>query len=94
MWLHANLIIRFYGMNETFTSNSNCMQENIEYEGALRFFLEHGENNFTKAVRLTSSTTWIDLKPQLHEKFNLVAGVESGKLVPILYAVKEIGEWS
>lgn len=63
----------------------------MEYEGALRFFLAHAENNFTKAVRLTSSTTWRALKPQLLEKFNLTSGVTSGKLVPILYAVTDQG---
>lgn len=64
----------------------------MEYEGCLRFFLVHADNNFTKAVKVTSSTSWKDLKPVLLEKFNLTAGVESGNLVPLLYAVKDNGE--
>lgn len=63
----------------------------MEYEGCLRFFLAHADNNFTKAVRVTSSNTWRSLKPALLEKFNLTDGVQSGKLVPILYAVKDTG---
>ncbi|XP_067928285.1 ras-associating and dilute domain-containing protein-like isoform X2 [Watersipora subatra] len=68
--------------------------DDIEFEGCLRFFLAHAENNFTKAVRLTSSTTWKSLRPSLLEKFNLVDGVDTGKLVPILYAIRESGECS
>ena len=77
--------------SKRFLGNFLIFQEDVEYEGCLRFFLAHADNNFTKAVRITSSTTWKSLKPDLLEKFNLTEGVQSGKLVPILYAVKESG---
>lgn len=67
------------------------LKVDVEYEGCLRFFLAHADNNFTKAVRVTSSTTWKALKPTMLEKFNLTEGVQCGKLVPILYAVKDNG---
>ena len=41
----------------------------MNFEGALRFYFEDGNEKLTKAVRLTNSTLVSELLPTLIEKF-------------------------
>lgn len=58
--------------------------QDLDYEGALRFYFEDGKNELTKAVRLTNRTSTEQLIPQLVDKFSLSQDEE--------YALYEINE--
>ena len=45
--------------------------QDLDYEGALRFYFDDGKSELTKAVRVTNRTTTEDLIPTLVEKFSL-----------------------
>ncbi|XP_028413193.1 ras-associating and dilute domain-containing protein-like [Dendronephthya gigantea] len=66
-------------------------RENLNYEGALRFYFLDGGKELTKAVKLNSRTTVKELLPSLVEKFR--PGLEA-ELVGFskLYAVQEQDE--
>ena len=45
--------------------------QDLDYEGALRFYFDNGKSELTKAVRITNRTTTEELIPKLVEKFSL-----------------------
>ena len=58
--------------------------QDLDYEGALRFYFDDGKSELTKAVRVTNRTTTEELIPKLVEKFSLPKGEQ--------YALYEIHE--
>lgn len=65
---------------------SFSLQE-LDYEGALRFYFESGKQELTKAVQVTNTTNVKELLPILTEKFNLRKDLSQC----VLYVVHEAG---
>ena len=82
-WRSSNIILRKINFHA-------FLLQNLNYEGALRFYFLDGGKELTKAVRLNNKTTVKELLPSLVEKFR--PGLEN-ELVGFskLYAVQEQG---
>ena len=62
--------------------------QELDYEGAVRFYFEAGRQELTKAVKISNKTKVEDLLPILVEKFNL----QKVGCRYTLFVVHEIGE--
>lgn len=63
--------------------------QELDYEGAVRFYFEDGDQELTKAVKVSNETKVVDLLPVLLSKFNLLQ--ESYQYT--LYVVHDVGEF-
>eukprot|EP00794_Sanderia_malayensis_P009188 gene9188-10162_t len=64
------------------------VQNELNYEGAVRFYFEDGAQELTKAVRIDDKTTVAELLPILLQKFNF----QHQNYQYILYVVHEVDE--
>ena len=86
------LLSRFSPPPQTRKTNNSMVAsfsfQELDYEGAVRFYFEAGRQELTKAVRISNKTKVEDLLPILVEKFNL----QKVGCRYTLFVVHEVGE--